>query len=117
MDGGRAGDSQVFCRCAHLQTGEELSATSSLQNLGGGGAAGITSRPSSASGPQVHHQQGSAAAVEGSVKGPQLFNDASAEIADIDSRLHALQNFLRMAKASAPSSSAHTAAVPASATT
>lgn len=31
----------------------------------------------------------------------QLFEDASAEIADIDTRLHALQNFLRMAKSSA----------------
>lgn len=28
----------------------------------------------------------------------QLFNDASADIADIDTRLHALQNFLKMAK-------------------
>lgn len=35
---------------------------------------------------------------------PVLFNEASAEIADIDSRLHALQNFLRMAKASSTSS-------------
>lgn len=32
--------------------------------------------------------------------------EASEEIADIDTRLHALQNFLRMAKASAPGSSA-----------
>ncbi len=28
-----------------------------------------------------------------------VFEDASTEIADIDSRLHALQNFLKMAKA------------------
>jgi len=30
------------------------------------------------------------------------YDDASAEIADIDSRLHALQNFLKSAKASRP---------------
>ena len=30
------------------------------------------------------------------------YNDASQEIADIDSRLHALQNFLRSAKSSRP---------------
>lgn len=30
-----------------------------------------------------------------------VFEDASAEIADIDSRLHALQNFLKSAKTSA----------------
>lgn len=30
----------------------------------------------------------------------QVFDDATAEIADIDSRLHALQSFLRMAKSS-----------------
>ncbi len=33
----------------------------------------------------------------------QVFDDASAEIADIDSRLHALQSFLRMAKSSTTS--------------
>ncbi|GLI61493.1 hypothetical protein VaNZ11_003821 [Volvox africanus] len=33
----------------------------------------------------------------------QVFEDASAEIADIDSRLHALQSFLRMAKSSSTS--------------
>ncbi|KAL6764801.1 protein required for templated centriole assembly [Haematococcus lacustris] len=36
----------------------------------------------------------------------QIFDDASAEIADIDSRLHALQSFLRMAKSSAATSQA-----------
>lgn len=36
---------------------------------------------------------------EASSKG-KGYNDASSEIADIDSRLHALQNFLRQAKAS-----------------
>ncbi len=30
----------------------------------------------------------------------QVFDDATAEIADIDTRLHALQSFLRMAKSS-----------------
>ncbi|KXZ44868.1 VFL3 protein [Gonium pectorale] len=41
----------------------------------------------------------------------QVFEDASAEIADIDSRLHALQSFLRMAKSStAPSTSTTTQA-------
>lgn len=30
----------------------------------------------------------------------QMFEDTSVEIADIDSRLHALQDFLRMAKGS-----------------
>lgn len=32
-----------------------------------------------------------------------VFNSASAEIADIDQRLHALQTFLRAAKAGGPS--------------
>jgi hypothetical protein len=31
---------------------------------------------------------------------PQVFDDATSEIADIDTRLHALQNFLKMAKSS-----------------
>ncbi|KAG2447714.1 hypothetical protein HYH02_007174 [Chlamydomonas schloesseri] len=35
----------------------------------------------------------------------QVFEDATAEIADIDSRLHALQNFLRMAKSSSTATS------------
>lgn len=32
--------------------------------------------------------------------GGGVFQDASSEIADIDQRLHALQNFLKMAKSS-----------------
>lgn len=36
---------------------------------------------------------------------PQVFDDASSEIADIDTRLHALQNFLKMAKGSSAASS------------
>ena len=34
---------------------------------------------------------------------PPVFNSASAEIADIDQRLHALQTFLKAAKAGGPS--------------
>ncbi|MEW5297225.1 MAG: hypothetical protein WDW36_000449 [Sanguina aurantia] len=37
-----------------------------------------------------------------------IFDDASGEIADIDSRLHALQNFLKMAKSSSIANSAST---------
>ncbi|KAG2492361.1 hypothetical protein HYH03_009309 [Edaphochlamys debaryana] len=40
----------------------------------------------------------------------QVFDDATAEIADIDSRLHALQSFLRMAKTSSASASTTTTA-------
>ncbi|EFJ40344.1 hypothetical protein VOLCADRAFT_84510 [Volvox carteri f. nagariensis] len=40
----------------------------------------------------------------------QVFEDASAEIADIDSRLHALQSFLRMAKSSSTSTTTTTTA-------
>ncbi len=46
-------------------------------------------------------------------RGPQLLAEASAEIADIDGRLHALQSFLRMAKgggALAPGAAAGVAA-------
>lgn len=34
---------------------------------------------------------------------PEVLSSASAEIADIDQRLHALQTFLKAAKAGAPS--------------
>lgn len=36
------------------------------------------------------------------VESPPVFNSASAEIADIDQRLHALQTFLKAAKAGGP---------------
>lgn len=36
------------------------------------------------------------------VEPPAVFDNASAEIADIDQRLHALQTFLRAAKAGGP---------------
>lgn len=36
------------------------------------------------------------------VQTPPVFNSASAEIADIDQRLHALQTFLKAAKAGGP---------------
>lgn len=42
-----------------------------------------------------------AAAAAAVVAGGSSFDEASSEIADIDSRLHALQNFLRAAKSSA----------------
>ena len=38
------------------------------------------------------------------VEAPVVFDSASAEIADIDQRLHALQTFLRAAKAGGPAS-------------
>ncbi|GLC57436.1 Centrosomal protein CCDC61 [Pleodorina starrii] len=41
----------------------------------------------------------------------QVFEDASAEIADIDSRLHALQSFLRMAKSTSTSTTTTTTAL------
>lgn len=39
----------------------------------------------------------------------QVFEDASAEIADIDTRLHALQSFLRMAKSTSTTTTTTTA--------
>jgi hypothetical protein len=41
-----------------------------------------------------------AAAASSKAAGNGVFKDASSEIADIDQRLHALQNFLKMAKSS-----------------
>ena len=60
----------------------------------GSGAAGAGDRQQQQAGMAAAATAGAPASATKSA----LFDDASSEIADIDSRLHALQSFLRMAK-------------------
>lgn len=53
-----------------------------------------------AGGPSPAKAAAAAALGDGSGVGGGVFQDASSEIADIDQRLHALQNFLKKAKSS-----------------
>ncbi|PNH10242.1 Coiled-coil domain-containing protein 61 [Tetrabaena socialis] len=68
-----------------------------LSNFVAGRGGALTDEAQNAQGDQA--SQGSKA---------QVFDDASAEIADIDSRLHALQSFLRMAKSTSAATSTAT---------